>query len=160
MITRANLSETLQILGFSLQSPNVYQKSFGDLLGCSITVDFKAETIIYPSDLRVNEKETCNFSDNENFVVLECITRLLDKGYRAEHIEIEKRWTLGHDVKGGRADICVYDESGKEMLLIVECKKSDEYYRYKKVLEADGGQLFSYWQQEGLGGLRSISARF
>ncbi|MBR2345526.1 MAG: N-6 DNA methylase [Lentisphaeria bacterium] len=149
MITVANLRETIKILGFIEQSADTYQKSFGDLLGCSITVDFKAETIIYPSDLRVNEKETCNFSDNENFVVLECITRLLDKGYRAEHIEIEKRWTLGHDVKGGRADICVYDESGKEMLLIVECKKSDEYYRYKKVLEADGGQLFSYWQQEG-----------
>ena len=149
MITVANLLETIKILGFVEQSAGIYQKSFGDLLGCSITVDFKAKTIIYPSDLRVNEKETCNFSDNENFVVLECITRLLDKGYRAEHIEIEKRWTLGHDVKGGRADICVYDESGKEMLLIVECKKSDEYYRYKKVLEADGGQLFSYWQQEG-----------
>lgn len=40
---------------------------------------------------------TCNFSDNENFVVLECVTRLLDKGYRPKHIELEKARMLGRE---------------------------------------------------------------
>ena len=149
MITTSNLLETLQILGFVLQSSGVYQKSFGDLSGCIITVDFNAKKIIYPSDLKINDETTCNFAHPENFVVLECVNRLLDKGYRSEHIELEKRWNLGHDAKGGKADICVYDESGKEMLLIIECKTfGSEYTKEKKTLESDGGQLFSYWQQE------------
>ena len=148
MITVDNLLETIKILGFVEQSADIYQKSFGDLLGCLVTVNFKDKKITYPSDLKVNMETTCNFSDPENFVVLECIVRLLDKGYRSEHIEIEKQWHLGHDPKGGRADICVYDESGKNMLLIIECKNSDQYYPHKKILEDDGGQLFSYWQQE------------
>ena len=149
MITVANLLETIQLLGFIQKSTGIYQKSFGDFLGCSITVDFNAKKITYPSDLKINDETTCNFAHPENFVVLECVTRLLDKGYRAEHIELEKRWNLGHDAKGGKADICVYDESGKEMLLIIECKTyGSEYSKEKKTLEADGGQLFSYWQQE------------
>ena len=149
MITVANLLETIKILGFIEQSAGIYQKSFGDLLGCLITVDFNAKKITYPADLKINDETTCNFAHPENFVVLECVTRLLDKGYRAEHIELEKRWNLGHDAKGGKADICVYDESGKEMLLIIECKTyGSEYSKEKKTLESDGGQLFSYWQQE------------
>ena len=149
MITVANLLETIKILGFAEQSSGVYQKSFGDLLGCLITIDFNAKKITYPADLKINDETTCNFAHPENFVVLECVTRLLDKGYRAEHIELEKRWNLGHDAKGGKADICVYDESGKDMLLIIECKTyGGEYSKEKKTLEADGGQLFSYWQQE------------
>ena len=149
MITVVNLLETIKILGFAEQSTGIYQKSFGDLLGCLITVDFNTKKITYPADLKINDETTCNFAHPENFVVLECVTRLLDKGYRAEHIELEKRWNLGHDSKGGKADICVYDESGKEMLLIIECKTyGSEYSKEKKTLEADGGQLFSYWQQE------------
>ena len=149
MITVANLLETIKILGFVEQSAGIYQKSFGDLLGCLVTVDFNAKKITYPADLKINDETTCNFAHPENFVVLECVTRLFDKGYRAEHIELEKRWNLGHDAKGGKADICVYDESGKEMLLIIECKTyGSEYSKEKKTLESDGGQLFSYWQQE------------
>ena len=149
MITVTNLLETIKILGFVEQSAGIYQKSFGDLLGCLVTVDFNAKKIIYPDDLKINDETTCNFAHPENFVVLECVIRLLNKGYRAEHIELEKRWNLGHDSKGGKADICVYDESGKEMLLIIECKTyGGEYSKEKKTLEEDGGQLFSYWQQE------------
>ena len=137
MITTANLLETVQILGFVLQSHGVYKKSFGDLLGCTITVDFNLKKIISPSDLKINDETTCNFAHPENFVVLECVNRLLDKGYRSEHIELEKRWNLGHDAKGGKADICVYDESGKEMLLIIECKTfGGEYTKEKKALTA------------------------
>ena len=90
-----------------------------------------------------------NFSQPENFVVLECITRLMDKGYRPEHIELEKEWTLGHSDKGGFADILVKDADGKT-LFIIECKTPGT--EYKKELNNtlnDGGQLFSYWKQEG-----------
>ena len=90
------------------------------------------------------------FGKNEFFVQFECIDRLLTKGYRPEHIEIEKSWPMGHDPSGGRGNICVYNENGSEMLFIIECKTAGKEYKkaYNDIL-ADGGQIFSYWQQEG-----------
>lgn len=126
---------------------NVYTKSFD---ACSVSVDFTNRAIIYPeeSGLIVNDKTTSNFEHPENFVVFECVCRLLEKGYRAEHIELEPRWTLGHDSKGGKADILVKDADNTP-LLIIECKTpGNEFNHEKKNTEEDGGQLFSYWQQE------------
>ena len=128
---------------------NSYERFF-HMVDCSIKIDFENEKIIYPEDkgLIVSKKTTCNFSDPENFVVLECITRLLEKGYRPENITLEKEWTLGHEAKSGRADICVSDQNGN-MLFIVECKTyGKEYDKELKNIINDGGQLFSYWQQE------------
>lgn len=76
------------------------------------------------------------------------MTRLFDKGYRPKHLNLEKEWTLGHESKGGRADICVSDQEGNT-LFIVECKTyGREYEKEYKNIVNDGGQLFSYWQQE------------
>ena len=63
--------------------------------------------MIYPSEVIGNRNNTA--FKPENFVVFECINKLLTKGYRPEHIELEKQWNLGHNQKGGRCDICVYN---------------------------------------------------
>ena len=129
----------------------IYEKKYAQF-DCVIEVDFNGSgSINYPEDkgMKITRRTTCNFSQPENFVVLECITRLMDKGYRPEHIELEKEWTLGHSDKGGFADILVKDADGKT-LFIVECKTPGT--EYKKELNNtlnDGGQLFSYWKQEG-----------
>lgn len=149
MITKENLKKVLSFLGFEKETIGEYYSKIYST--CSIHVDFDNETLIYPEDkgLVVNDKTTSNFSHNENFVVFECVCRLFDKGYRPEHIELEPRWTLGHDAKGGKADILVKDED-KNPLIIVECKTAGaEFNKEKKNTEEDGGQLFSYWQQEG-----------
>lgn len=55
----------------------------------------------------------------------------------------------GHDQKGGRADICVYDVDGSSILFILECKTfGSEFKKALKRTKEDGGQIFSYWQQE------------
>ena len=78
-----------------------------------------------------------------------CVS-FVEKGYRPEHLELEKRWTLGHTAKGGRADICVYDKTGNHVISIIECKTAgSEYKKAHRQLLNDGGQLFSYRQQEG-----------
>ena len=61
----------------------------------------RKEKIIYPENkgFKVNIATTTNFSEPENFVVLECVNRLLHKGYRPENIELERAWTLGHEQK-------------------------------------------------------------
>ena len=149
MITKSNLENMLKSAGFSNTSKDKYEKNY-PLSYCSIIVDFRNEKIIYHEDkgFKVNVATTTNFSEPENFVVLECVNRLLDKGYRPENIELERTWTLGHEQKSGRADICVSNQNGK-MLFIVECKTFGvEYNKEMKNILSDGGQLISYWQQE------------
>lgn len=151
MITKDNLRNVLETLDFDYnKTADTYYRAF---IGnkCEIRVDFKNQSISYPESegFKVNDRTTCNFEHPENFVVLECVCRLLEKGYRPEHIELEKRWNLGHDPKGGKADICIYNKDGKDMLLIIECKTfGTEHNKALKELKEDGGQLFSYWQQE------------
>lgn len=149
MITKSNLEDVLKALDYS-KNGNRYSKEFVPL-DCRIHVDFENKKIEYPTDkgFKVNDTTTCNFEHPENFVVLECVTRLLDKGYRPEHLELEKRWTLGHEQKSGKADICVHDANGTDMLCIIECKTDGaEYTKELGNMNTDGGQLFSYWQQE------------
>lgn len=87
MITKSNLEPMLQFLGFSQKTNKIYEKNYSDI-SCSIVVDFNSEKILYPEvkGFKVNMRATCNFSDPENFVVLECVNRLFEKGYRPEHI--------------------------------------------------------------------------
>lgn len=143
-----NLKNLLLFLNFT-QHQNVFTKKFssGDH---SLSIDFEKKQIIYPEayGLKVNERQTCNFSSNENFVVLECVHRLLEKGYKPEHIELEPKWKLGHGASGGRADVLVKNHQNQPFL-IIECKTFDREFNkaWKDTLE-DGGQLFSYVEQE------------
>lgn len=148
MISESYIKDLLLSMGY-IKKNHIYEKFFPSV-DCYIKVDLKNRTIIYPEDrgMTISNRTTCNFSALENFVVLECVTRLFDKGYRPKHLNLEKEWTLGHESKGGRADICVSDQEGNT-LFIVECKTyGREYEKEYKNIVNDGGQLFSYWQQE------------
>ena len=143
-----NLKDLLHFLNFTQQN-EVFTKKFisGDY---TLAIDFENKQIQYPESfgLIINERQTCNFSSNENFVVFECVHRLLEKGYKPEHIELEPKWKLGHGASGGRADILVKNYQNKPFL-IIECKTFDREFNkaWKDTLE-DGGQLFSYVEQE------------
>ena len=145
MITTANLKDMLTVIGFTATG-NRYEKKF-DSLGVSLEVDFNTKKLIYPSEIKGGDRND-GFDKNENFVVFECVNKLLEKGYRPEHIELEKEWHLGHDSKSGRGDVLVTDEKGS-MLFIVECKTwGEEFDKALRNTKIDGDQLFSYWQQE------------
>ncbi len=149
MITKDNFCDLLEAMEYREKITGVYEKRYSDF-DCSITVDCNKELIIYPEEkgFQVNDHTTSNFDENENFVVLECIDRLLTKGYRPEHIELERRWKLGHSRKSGKADIYVTDSEGKKCLFIIECKTyGDEYRKELRNIDIDGGQLFSYFAQ-------------
>ena len=147
MITKDNLKTLLLALQFE-QNGNQFSKRFADS-DTFLKVDFDKNLLIYPEDqgLKIHERQTCNFSANENFVVFECVHRLLKKGYKPEHIELEPKWKLGHGASGGRADILVKDNQGKP-LLIIECKTpGSEFNKAWKNTEVHGDLLFSYAQQ-------------
>ncbi len=147
MIDQNNFKDLLSALNF-IQAGERWIKTFPHT-EARLAVDFEKQQIIYPEDqgLKVNVRTTCNFSANENFVVFECVHRLLEKGYKPEHIELEPRWQLGHGSSGGRADVLVNDNFDHALLLI-ECKTAGrEFERAWKRTLLDGGQVFSYAQQ-------------
>ncbi|MBR0254143.1 MAG: N-6 DNA methylase [Synergistaceae bacterium] len=147
MITPSNFMDVLKILDFK---SDICESVFTyDFENYKLEADFTNKKLIYPVEIRGRERND-SFNVNENFVVFECVFRLLQKGYRPEDIELEKVWTLGHEKKSGRADICVYDKDNSEkVLIIIECKTwGKEFDKALNDTKQDGGQLFSYWQQE------------
>lgn len=146
MITKSSLPKLLENLGFERQG-SLLVKDFPHF-HCQMKVDLVNEKLIYPENILGRDRNT-GFDKPENFVVFECVNRLLVKGYRPETIELEKVWTLGHEQKSGRADIIVYTLERDSVLFILECKTAgSEFTKAVKQTKEDGGQVFSYWQQE------------
>lgn len=155
MMTKDNIKKLLAALHFQ-QNGDVFIKSY-EGVACPLKVDVRNEHFHYKEiGVTVGRETTSNFSEPENFVVFECVDRLLSIGYKPEHIELEPVWKLGHTQKGGYADIWVRTHNSmsgdmatdKESLLIIECKRPDEFDgAWRDTLE-DGAQLFSYFQQE------------
>ena len=145
MIQESHLPELLTKLGFTGKK-YLWKKSF---LTCELAVDINKQQLIYPTDkgMTIGGEFTSNFSSPENFVVFECVDRLLSKGYKPEHIELEPKRKVGHGASGWRADILVKDHNDKP-LLVIECKTAGkEFDKYRKKTLLDGDQLFSYAQQ-------------
>lgn len=102
MISESYIKDLLLSMGY-IKKNHIYEKFFPSV-DCYIKVDLKNRTIIYPEDrgMTISNRTTCNFSAPENFVVLECVTRLFDKGYRPEHLNLEKsgRWGMSRKADG------------------------------------------------------------
>ena len=133
-------------LGFAPKDNTVgiYEKRYQQH-NYSIEVDFSKEQICYGHLIGADCKTTQNFSQAENWVVLECVDRLLEKGYKPQNIILEKTWAAGHGTSG-RLDICVTRDDGSEYLLI-ECKTfGKEFDKAVARMYKDGGQLFTYFK--------------
>lgn len=145
MIKKDNFKDLVIKLGYEESAKNVYclQLNQAD----SIIVNFEKEEITWPVNLTVNDRTTSNFDHPENFVVFECMSRLLKKGYYAKNMELEPRWQLGRGASGGKADILIRDNNNHEFL-IIECKTyGEEFNKAWQKTKIDGDQLFSYAQQ-------------
>ena len=142
MFNDKNLKILLQQLNFEEEDNNIYTVHINNT---SISVNFTTKQIIYPQTLKPERETICNFSKNENFVVLECIVRLLNKGYSAENIYIEKGAVGGHGLATPWLDILITDKN-EEAYLLIECKTPcKEYDDAWEQMLLDGGQLFNYF---------------
>jgi hypothetical protein len=81
MINKENFKYLLKILKFE-ENEKVFSKYFQGI-DTYLKVDFKNNILIHPRDkgFIVNGEFTCNFSSDENFVVLECIHRQSDNKF-------------------------------------------------------------------------------
>jgi type I restriction enzyme M protein len=135
-------------LGFK---PTEGTSDFYSKLYKNYKIEITNENINYGDKIKLGDRTTCNFSSSENFVVLECVDRLLEKGYLPEKISLEYNFPMGHREKG-KLDIYVADKNDDaKCYLMIECKTFGAEYdkAYKKML-SDGGQLFSYFKADTL----------
>lgn len=121
MIAKDNLKQVLENLGFKNKNEN-YVKTINNY---TLLIDYKNQSINYLKEIKIHDKTTSNFSHPENFVVFECVHRLLEKGYKA--------------------DILVKDNENNPYL-IIECKTTDsknsEFIKEWNRMQEDGGHLF------------------
>jgi type I restriction enzyme M protein len=133
-------------LGFSPKekATDVYYKKYTN--GYTIEIDFENGSINYGKEIKSDSKTTQNSSMPENFVVLECVDRLLTKGYKPKDITLEKVFPSGHG-HSGRLDIFV--RNGKKSFLMIECKTfGKEFDKEFDTLQKNGGQLFAYFKND------------
>ncbi len=141
-----NNKNFIQALGFTPKenTSGIFHKKYN---GYAIEIDFENSIFNFGNKIKGESKTTQNFSQAENWVVLECVDRLLEKGYRPQNIVLEKTWRTGHGTSG-RLDILVNRDNGSAYLMI-ECKTwGAEFDKEFKNLERNGGQLFTYFQQD------------
>jgi type I restriction enzyme M protein len=140
------IKKIIVAFGFTAKenTSDIYIKKYAN--NYAIEINFKKEIINYGNKIVSESKTTQNFSQAENFVVLECVNRLLERGYKPENIILEPTWKLGRQEKG-RLDVLV--KKGGKAYLMIECKTfGKEFDDELKKMKKDGGQLFSYFQQD------------
>lgn len=148
-IKKSDIMEIIGLLGFKPQEgdKDIYYKNYPSHKNYVLKVDFEKEKIEYGTQIKLGDLTTSNFENSENFVVLEGVDRVLEKGYAPDKLSLEHKWPMGRKEKG-KLDILVMDNDDKAYLMI-ECKTwGDEYEKEKKKMQRDGGQLFSYFQQD------------
>jgi type I restriction enzyme M protein len=143
-----NYKNFIKSLGFTPKENTIgiFQKKYN---GYAIEIDFEKSTFNFGSKIRFGDsnKNIQNIVKPEDWVVLECIDRLLEQGYLPKNIVLEKTWKTGHGTSG-RLDILVTNDKGSAYLMI-ECKTwGTEFEKEFKNLERNGGQLFTYFQQD------------
>jgi len=146
-MNKQTVIEGLALLGFRETGPTVYQCEI-DHYCISVTIDsndVQQSTIHYGNKIKVGHQGICNLQHDESLVQLECVIRLLRKGYPPQAIELERQYRLGRANKG-RLDVLL-KKRGKTWAMI-ECKTfGTEYHKEKALVASNGGQIFSYYAQ-------------
>ena len=90
-----DIKKHITTLGFLPKNgtSDIYHKVYSYHDNYVISIDFNTGHIEYGDKIIAESKTTQNFSQPENFVVLECVDRLLTKGYKPQNIVLER---LGH----------------------------------------------------------------
>ena len=139
------MKKLAQVIGFQPKenAEDIFIKKYQN--DYCLEIDFKNLIFHFGGKIKVGGKTIQNITKPEDWVVLECVDRLLTKGYKPENISLEKVWPAGHQ-HSGRLDICVTRDDGSEYLLI-ECKTyGKEFDKEFNRINKDGGQIFTYFK--------------
>ena len=127
-------------------SSGIFEKKYTD--SYIIEIDVEKKIINYGNKIQIG-RTNCLILDEhheENAVTLECVNRLLSIGYKPENIKLEQGYPAGHGTTK-YLDILVYQD--EKPYLMIECKTYDEEFNKElKNTQKNGGQLFTYFQQD------------
>ncbi len=151
MIMNSNQNDLIIKLQFipKENTTNIYQKKYVNHDNYNIEIDLDKNTIDFGNSIFFNDSKNSiqNITKAEDLVVLECVDRLLRQGYAPKNITLEKVYPSGHGTSG-RLDILVTHDNNSAYMMI-ECKIwGKEFDTAFKKLNKDGGQLFTYFQQD------------
>lgn len=151
-----NIEDFLTALGFETTDNEVFTKVYTNV-NYSISIFTNEERIAYRTDrnttnnrindgqIQLGDHTTSNIRTPENLVVLECVDRLLTKGYYPNDIHLEKKYPTGRNYSGGKSDICIYHKDEDRALFLLECAQwGNEFKKKKSQTESNGGQIFAY----------------
>lgn len=87
------IKKLLYALGYKEIHSEIFNKKYKN--NYTISIDFEKRKIFYidnnfDKNIKLGDETTSNFENSENFVVLECVDRLLEKGYSPDSITLEK----------------------------------------------------------------------
>ncbi len=145
------MKDLLISLGFDYKenAKDVLIKPYTNHEKYSIEINLEKNNINFGDKIFFNDSRNSNqnITKPEDLVVLECVDRLLKKGYKPQNIILEKVYPTGHGTSG-RLDILVTNKDNKAFMMI-ECKTwGKEFDKAYDKLKKDGGQLFTYFQQD------------
>ena len=137
--------EDLKTLGFEENSGGfVFQRH-----NCIISVDKNLE-VAYDKNITIGRNTIKDLKKAENAVVLECVISLIELGYKAENLILEKKFPLGHSQ--GWLDIEIVDNNFKPWALIEVKTPGKEFNNAKENSIGPKGevdnQLLTYYLQE------------
>ena len=145
------MKDLLISLGFDYKenAKDVLIKPYTNHEKYSIEINLEKNSINFGDKIFFNDSRNSNqnITKPEDLVVLECVDRLLKKGYKPQNIILEKVYPTGHGTSG-RLDILITNKDNKAFMMI-ECKTwGKEFDKAYDKLKKDGGQLFTYFQQD------------
>ncbi len=123
-LKNTDIKKLIEIIGFKAQEDNnkIYYKNYPKHNDYVLKIDFSNEKIDYGTKIRLGDLTTSNFENSENFVVLECVDRVLEKGYAPDKLSLEHKWLMGKREKG-KLDILVMYKKDKAYLMILGLKQ-------------------------------------
>lgn len=142
MIDAGFIINCLFAYGFKkTEKKNIYVKTFDKY---QISANLDKNIIDYGSEILFDRKTTTNFNDAENLVVLECVIRLIEKGYAPSNIYLEKNCGDEKDY----IDILVLDNN-KKAFAVIECKTyGKQFIKAEAEAKSKGKQIFRYSVQD------------
>ncbi len=113
-LKKTEIKELITAIGFKPQAgeKEIYYKNYPKHNDYILKVHFEQENIEYGTKITLGDHTTSNFENSENFVVLECVDRVLEKGYPPDRLSLEHKWPMGRKEKG-KLDILIADKNSK-----------------------------------------------
>jgi hypothetical protein len=126
-------------LGFVEETSDNYVKKYTD--SYQINIEAERQEINYGNNFKTNNTTPTNLYEHKDFVVLECVNRLLEKGYSRTDLQM-----IGDADNMEMPDIIVCDTLGNKYFAI-DCRRwgkdfEKEFANFKK----GKGRLLSYYK--------------